>query len=374
MFVTYGEVLVMAHQLVAGKDSMFSVKKRPWHGLGTVVESAPTVAEAIRLASLDWDVLKEQLRCPDGTAVDAYAIRRRDTGDVVGDSVGARFTPLQNREAFAWFEPFVQTGVASLETAGSLFAGRRVWVLAKLKAKNAEITTGDQVEKFLLLAHAHDGSLAVRCGLTPIRVVCNNTLSSAIGQGERSGLAKIRHTKSIGDGLAAAQEMIREIDTQFERVADVFRALAKNSITGKEFSAYVRQTLELGKDKPNEELSTKARNILSQVVGNMEENRSIARELYDRWEAGRAEEQRSHQQIGAALLDELTGNLEVGRGAVETQGAKGPTWWHAYNAVTEHLSHQRGRTPESRLDQSWFGAGASINRQALQNAMIGAAV
>jgi hypothetical protein len=82
---------------------------------------------------------------------------------------------LQNKDAFAWFQPFLDAREAALHTAGSLRQGSRIWVLAKLNRDPLVIAEGDEVEKFLLLSHGHDGSLAVRCGFTPVRVVCANT-------------------------------------------------------------------------------------------------------------------------------------------------------------------------------------------------------
>jgi phage/plasmid-like protein (TIGR03299 family) len=360
------------------RDTMFSVQETPWHGLGKVVQSAPSIAEAIMLAGLGWEVYKDQLYAADGTAVSAFAVRRKDNNEIVGDAVGPHWRPLQNAHAFDWFAPFVDSGLASLETAGSLFNGRRVWVLAKLNRNNSEIVPGDEVAKFLLLSNSHDGTLAVRCGYTPIRVVCNNTLSAAISdKGEKKpSLLKFRHTKSLAAGLEKARELIAQADADFEKLADVFRALAAKPITGTAFRNYVRESLDLGKDAATEEdMSTRSRNILDSVCANMAENKATVGELYANWEKGNAISAEAQSIVGASVLEEmLTGNLEVGRGQAETQTGKGPTWWHAYNAITEYLTHQRSRTSETRLDQGWFGAGATLNRVALQNAIAGAAV
>ena len=90
--------------------------------------------------------------------------------------VGPRFAVLQNKDAFGWFQPFLDAKEAALHTAGSLRGGSRIWVLAKLNRDPLVIAAGDEVEKFILLSHGHDGRLAVRGGFTPIRVVCQNTL------------------------------------------------------------------------------------------------------------------------------------------------------------------------------------------------------
>src|SRR5437867_9649475 len=118
----------MSHQI----ESMFSVREVPWHKLGRVVREAPSAAEAIRLAGLDWPVERRRLSLPDGRPVNRWAVVRTTDGAVVSDAVGPHWTPLQNAEAFAWFDPFIAAGQARFETAGSLGGGRRVWVLAEL--------------------------------------------------------------------------------------------------------------------------------------------------------------------------------------------------------------------------------------------------
>ena len=164
-------------------ESMAYFGKVPWHGLGTALEEAdlyywPTACEK---AGLAWDVELVPLVTADTQAkVENKAVRRTSDGRILG-VVGPRFTVLQNKDAFKWFEPFLAAKEALLHTAGSLQDGSRVWVLAKLKRDPLVIAEGDEVEKFILLSHGHDGSLAVRCGFTPIRVVCQNTLSMAHG-------------------------------------------------------------------------------------------------------------------------------------------------------------------------------------------------
>ena len=115
--------------------------------------------------------------------------------------VGPRYTILQNQDAFKWFQPFLEAKEAALHTAGSLRGGSRIWVLAKLNREPLVIAQGDEVEKYLLLSHSHDGSLAVRVGFTPIRVVCQNTLSMA-HNADASKLIRFKHTKDIHENLA----------------------------------------------------------------------------------------------------------------------------------------------------------------------------
>src|SRR5262249_54293695 len=155
--------------------------------------------EGIKQAGLDWPVELRPLFTAEGKKAPAFAAVRTDKGSILG-VVGEKYRPLQNAEAFKWFQPFLDAGQASLETAGSLAEGKKVWVLAKLNRSPVVIGSGDEVEKFLLLSNGHDGSLAVRVGFTPIRVVCANTLGMAHCGGE-SQLIRLKHSRHVAENL-----------------------------------------------------------------------------------------------------------------------------------------------------------------------------
>jgi Domain of unknown function (DUF932) len=138
----------MAHELemVNGKASMFSVKETPWHRLGMVLDNPPDTATAIRDAGADWRVKLLPLVIADtNRRVAARAVVRVTDGKILSHHVGPDFTPLQNLDAFQWFDPFVASGEATLETAGVLQGGARVWIMARLTASSAEIADGDTV-------------------------------------------------------------------------------------------------------------------------------------------------------------------------------------------------------------------------------------
>src|SRR4029077_19321005 len=156
--------------------------------------------------------------------VDHRAVRRTSDSKVLG-VVGPRYAPLQNMDAFAWFQPCLDTREAALHTAGSLRGGRRIWVLAKLNRDPLVIAEGDEIEKFVLLSHGHDGSLAVRAGFTPIRVVCQNTLSMAHGS-DASKLIRVKHTKDVLQNLANIREIMNLANAEFESTAEQYRRLA----------------------------------------------------------------------------------------------------------------------------------------------------
>jgi len=186
----------------ANVETMAFAGATPWHGLGTPLEQADLFdwQKTCETSGLAWSVELVPLVTSDNqTKVDRNAVRRSSDGRILG-TVGPRFTVLQNRDAFKWFQPFLEAKEAALHTAGSLCEGSRVWVLAKLQRDPLVIAEGDEVEKYLLLSHGHDGSLAVRCGFTPIRVVCQNTLSLAHGS-QASKLIRVKHTKDMHQNL-----------------------------------------------------------------------------------------------------------------------------------------------------------------------------
>jgi phage/plasmid-like protein (TIGR03299 family) len=152
--------------------------------------------------------------------------------------VGPRYAVLQNDDAFAWFEPFLDAREAALHTAGSLRNGSRIWVLAKLNREPLVVAQGDEVEKYLLLSHSHDGSLAVRIGFTPVRVVCANTLAMAHGA-DASKLLRVKHTRDVHENLANIRVIINLANAEFQATAEQYRLLARKSINQEDLERYV---------------------------------------------------------------------------------------------------------------------------------------
>jgi phage/plasmid-like protein (TIGR03299 family) len=193
----------MAHELEIrnGEASMFYVNEVPWHGLGTRLSGPATAAEAIKAAKLDWTVAKVPLYAVQGeTSVrvpDAYGVIREDLWGqpacpVLG-IVGKHYTPLQNAEAFTFFDPIVGQNAAIYHTAGAIRDGERIWLLAKLPSQI--VVVGDDVaDKYLLLSNSHDGGSAVQVKFTPVRVVCNNTLTLALSSGPT---IRVAHTRNM---------------------------------------------------------------------------------------------------------------------------------------------------------------------------------
>lgn len=207
----------------ANVESMFYVGDMPWHREGRKLIDPPTTSEAIIMAGLDWEVQKTQLFTNNNQLVkNYYGIMRMDSHEVLG-VVGKGYTPLQNKVAFSFFDPLLDQKFLEYETAGSLGEGEIIWVLAKIKNNHEFRVKGDDiVQKYLLLSNSHDGKSAVSVKFTPIRVVCQNTLSLALSQGETT---RIKHVVSMHDKLNDVQMAIENIMNIYSTVEDKFKGM-----------------------------------------------------------------------------------------------------------------------------------------------------
>ncbi len=158
-------------------ESMFSVREKPWHGLGTVVSETLTSAEALKEAGLEWRVYQQPIFTNFGKVIEGYRANVRSTDDKVLGVVSDRYKVVQNDEAFEFTDELLGEGVR-YETADSLQGGRKIWLLAKLP--EMYVMAGDRVSSYLVFSNTHDGSGAVRAAITPVRVVCNKTLNLAL--------------------------------------------------------------------------------------------------------------------------------------------------------------------------------------------------
>jgi phage/plasmid-like protein (TIGR03299 family) len=158
-------------------ETMFSVREKPWNGLGVSVMSAPTSSEALKLAGLDWNVVQEPIYTEYNEKVEGYKANVRDFDRKVLGVVSDRYKVVQNVEAFSFTDELLGKGVR-YETAGSLAEGKKIWLLARLPREY--IIAGERISPYLVFSNTHDGSGSVKVAITPIRVVCNNTLNLAL--------------------------------------------------------------------------------------------------------------------------------------------------------------------------------------------------
>lgn len=315
----------MAHGIF-NNDTMFSVGKRPWHSLGTVLENAPTIEEGIKQAGLDWNVSLRPIITNDEDAItlDSHKIVVRDDINKPLGIVSNNYKVLQNSEAFSFFEPFIENEMASLETAGSLFNGKKVFVLAKIKSDNMVVDKNDEVEKYILISNSHDATQSLRVGFTPIRVVCNNTLSAAENS-MQSQLIKLTHKGNIVQSLSELRETMDLINQQFIATEEQYKYLAtRTNINKLDLHKYVKQVFSVKK--------------LEDIIKDYEEGKEI-------------EEARKKL---IARVEEIF-DLEPVHNA-----------WTMYNSVNYYLNHERGRNLENRYNSMWFGDSRRLDQKALE--------
>ena len=308
-----------------GKASMMYVGEPAWHGLGVQLPNLATSAEVMEHAGLDYTVTKQLLyTLADKKRLvevpDNFCTVRTDTNAVLG-VVGDRYSVVQNSDAFTFFDALVGDGEAIYETAGALGRGERIWLLAKLPSF-IRIGKNDIINKYLLLTNAHDGSSVVKCKLTPIRVVCQNTLSVALAGSEQE--VRIRHTPNAADKLKEAHKLLGLTNQLYQQLDVILNRMQLRKVSNKELLDYV---CRLVPDNPDVEKNhTRTENIREKIL-----------ELY-----------------------------EGGAGAEWTRG----TAFGLVNAVSEFTDHlQHTGNPEKRLKSVWFGSGLGLKEKAFSQAL-----
>lgn len=222
-------------------ESMFSVREKPWHGLGTVVKEAPDSGEALRLAGLDWEVIQSPIFTNHGK-VEGWKANVRSTDRQVLGVVTDRYRVVQNTEAFAFTDSLLGEGV-QYETAGSLMGGRKVWLLARLLREF--IIAGERISPYLVFSNTHDGSGAVRVAVTPIRVCCNNTLNLALTTAQRS--FSMIHTGDIRGKIHEAKQTLFMADQYMEDLGREFERLRRQKLTDQQVREYIELLLPIEK-------------------------------------------------------------------------------------------------------------------------------
>ena len=333
----------MSHNIeVRGNQaSVFSTGKT-WHGLGKVydINNPPkTAQEAMEACGADYEVELKPLFCNIGKTKDNDRVASflddegeenlievpgrfgviRNTDNKVLGTVGTKYRVLQNSEAFNFFNPFIRDGQASFEAGGVLSGGSKIWSLVKInEGASGEVVNGDLVHTYLLLFNSHDGSTSVGVLFTPVRVVCQNTLTMAI-EGSGTNMIKVSHTENMEKSLSLVQQTIDISRKSFTVTLEQYRCMQEKNLSIEGLAQYASRAIL----QDNERVDMKD---LKRVVKNV-----------------------------MTFHDEGIGqNIDGVQGTV----------WGAYNAVTGFVDHVRGRSDETRLEASWFGEGKKVRERA----------
>jgi phage/plasmid-like protein (TIGR03299 family) len=238
----------MSHEIETqnGVASFASFREPAWHGLGTVFTEEKTTSEMLAAANLDnWNVRLEDVIIPDSLTSDKsyqYVIRTNPTDktqtDVLG-VVGERYVPLQNEDLFAFGDNILDGG-GRWETAGSIKGGRQVFGSLALERETVLDPNGvaDVVKTYLLINTSHDGSISIQASITPVRVVCANTLNLALGA-KRNKIKqsfKIRHTQSANGRVQIARQALGLANAYMDSFDLMAHAMIQKEITAQQFN------------------------------------------------------------------------------------------------------------------------------------------
>jgi phage/plasmid-like protein (TIGR03299 family) len=316
----------MSHNLEQrdGQTSMFYSGDVPWHHLGRRLDKPATASEAMKEARLDYTVVKKPLKAiisgrHYADVPNAFATVRTDTNVVLG-VVGSRYEPVQNRDAFNFFDPLVDRDEAIYHTAGVLGKGEKIWLLAKLPDYIRVGKKGDPIEKYILLYNSFDGSSHIKVKISPIRVVCSNTLTVAL-QGSDSEV-RIKHTASAGDKLQEAHQLLGLTNQLYQQLDYIFNRMALRKITNQQLMDYVKTLIP---DNPDAESKTRTDNIRNHIL----------------------------------FLHDAREDAAIHRG----------TLFGAFNALTEFTDHfsNVNKDPNKQLRSIWFnGSGEQLKQRAFK--------
>lgn len=296
----------------------------PWHGMGVAVSNDLTPQQMMQKAGLDWQVEKQNMYASEGDGLYIPIPGRkalvRSSDKKVMDVVGNEWNPVQNEQAFEFFSEYVLAGDMMMSTAGALFDGKKIWALAKIN-ESFDVLPGDKVDSYLLFSNPHQYGATIDIRFTPVRVVCNNTLSLSLGQGSKNSV-KVNHRAEFNPDLV--KEQLGIAHGKFELYKETAQFLSK-----KKFS--VESMLEF--------YSSVFPHASNKNPTNVEDLSRPAKDCYEVLET----------QPGA----------EYGAGS----------FWQLVNSVTYHIDHAHGRDQSRRLDSAWFGGMAKRKNEAMNKAI-----
>jgi len=313
----------MAHEITK-TDGLVLTGKPAWHGLGMVVEQAPTPTEGLKLAGLDWQVeqspLSTVIETPAGmvrqTISTHVANYRSDTKEVLA-VVGKSYVPVQNQEIAAFAEALAEgDDVVKLESVGSIRSGRKVWML--LRGESFSVRSSDEIRPYLLLANGHDCSLAFKAVPTSVRVVCSNTLHAALPNGRSVGYV-MKHTTNVMSRVEEAKRALKLYGHHIDRQRELMNTLAAKEVTRQQIQDFWLESYQRDfgaiPTKPKTGAAQRTRDRALDAVNKMAER-------FDREKA-----------------------------------IAGTTAWNAFNAYSGWVQHDR-KTKIEAADNNLFGKGA----------------
>ena len=244
--------------MAAEVETMFYTREKPWHGLGVRVENALSSKDALIAAGLDWNVEQRKIYTEDGYAVHGYFANVRSSDNHTLGVVTKRYKIVQNYEAFAFTDALLGKGVR-YETAGSLKGGRKAWILARLPKQYR--LAEDITMPYLVFSNSHDGSAAIKVAMTPVRVVCNNTLNLALRDADRIWSAN--HTGDIDSKLEDARMTLFMAENYMNELANESTRLSRKRVSDAEVEEYIKMLLPI---------ATNATETMEQNVKKMRED------------------------------------------------------------------------------------------------------
>jgi phage/plasmid-like protein (TIGR03299 family) len=311
----------MAHNLNInenGKASFVAVGEKAWHGLGSYVNEALTAEQAIVMGGMDYQVKKKNITVAGGKTIPGYfATERQDTKDVLG-IVSKDYHIVQNREAFTFFDSIIDKGEAIYQTAGVLGKGERIFVTAKLPSDI--LVQGEVVENYLLLTSGHDGKSAIQVGFTPVRVVCNNTLTAALNGLQNK--VTILHFSNAKEKLETASKIMGMSSIYTSQLNNEFNKMAQVNISDKALRLFIEEVMKPSKETINAETL-----------------------------------QNEYSKIFTKTVDGII-DFAHNHPTQTTEAANG-TVWGAYNAVSGYFGHIKNyKSQEEKMNDLYFKAGS----------------
>ena len=336
--------------MAAAVETMAYAGEVPWHGLGVQVDSNLTPREMLVAADLNWTVSKRHLFThadPDVNAsddligVEGYSVLVRDSDNKTFGPCGPRFIPTQNEEAFKFFKKFTDAGHMTMETAGSLKGGEQVWGLANV-SEDFTLPGDDRVLGYLLVSVSHKWGKSNEIRFTPIRVVCNNTLTMALTDKSTAGF-KMPHVKALDNEVLFAAE--EALGLAGDRMAE-FKESAE-FLSSKKFSE---------------------NSVVTYIADVFQPELLIAQEEMEKMSNVKAIATRQ------SMVDEFKRVPSLVYQAIEEQpgahlkSSKG-TWWGAMSAITFVVDHKWGYDRDAAVHNAWFGGRAALKQKAVNKAI-----